>query len=91
MVNRCLETYLHCMTSDLSKNWSSCESLARFLYNTILHTIINLTPFQALYGVPPPIHLPYFSRDSLVEIIDKLLQDKEASIQLLNYLLSKAR
>jgi hypothetical protein len=34
--------------------WAAWLSLAEFWYNTSFHTALNITPFQALYGTPPP-------------------------------------
>jgi hypothetical protein len=54
-VNQCLENYLCCMTFAAPKKWLSWLSLAEFWYNTSFHTSLQLTPFQALYGFPPPL------------------------------------
>jgi hypothetical protein len=54
-VNQCLENYLRCMTFHNPKKWMSWLSLAEFWYNTTFHTALQLTPFQALYGFPPPL------------------------------------
>jgi len=35
--------------------WLEFLPLAELLYNMKFHTAINLTPFEALYGYPPPI------------------------------------
>lgn len=53
-VNQCLETYLRCMIFSEPHKWASWLSLAEFWYNTSFHTALNITPFQALYGVAPP-------------------------------------
>ena len=53
-VNQCLESYLRCMTFQEPKKWMSWLSLAELWYNTSFHTALNITPFQALYGFPPP-------------------------------------
>jgi ribosomal protein L21E len=54
-VNQCLESYLRCMTFSEPKKWMSWLPLAEFWYNTAYHTALQLTPFQALYGFPPPL------------------------------------
>lgn len=54
-VNQCLETYLRCMTTAEPKKWLSWLPLAEFWYNTTYHTALKMSPFQALYGFPPPI------------------------------------
>ena len=72
-VNRCLETYLRCMSGDMPKRWCSWIYLAEFWYNTSYDSAIKITPFQALYGVSPPIHVPYIPRDSMVAAVDVLL------------------
>lgn len=91
VVNKCIETYLRCMTGDLPRSWSSWVTLAEFWYNTNFHSTISMTPFQALYGVPPPRHLPYFPKDPPIEVVNRLLQDREAAIQLMKHSLSNAR
>lgn len=54
-VNQCLETYLRGMTTSAPKKWFSWLSLAEFWYNSTYHTAIKMSPFQALYGFPPPL------------------------------------
>jgi hypothetical protein len=39
--------------SAYSKSWSSWLSLAEFWYNTIFHSTISRSPFEAMYGRPP--------------------------------------
>ncbi|KAJ0976176.1 hypothetical protein J5N97_018141 [Dioscorea zingiberensis] len=91
VVNRCLEMYLRCMSGNLPKSWASWLSLAEFWYNTSYHTTIRMTPFQALYGIPPPTHLPYFPKDAAGISVDSALQDREAVIQVLKQQLTLAR
>lgn len=55
------------------------------------HTAINSTQFQALYGIRPPLHIPYFPKESLVETVDSLLRDRDAAIQLLKHSLTRAQ
>jgi len=40
-----------------------------------------MTPYEVLYGVLPPIHIPYFPRDSTVESVDAYLTTKENLIK----------
>uniref|UniRef100_A0A0A9FY82 Integrase catalytic domain-containing protein n=1 Tax=Arundo donax TaxID=35708 RepID=A0A0A9FY82_ARUDO len=54
-VNQCMESYLRCMAFSEPKRWSFWLPLAEWWYNTSFHTSLKLTPFQALYGFPPPM------------------------------------
>lgn len=54
-VNQCLETYLRCMTSAAPKKWVNWLPLAEYWYNSTYHTALKISPFQAMYGFPPPI------------------------------------
>lgn len=49
-----LENYLRCMCFNSSQMCFHWLSLAEWWYNTSYHTSLNMTPFQALYGFPPP-------------------------------------
>lgn len=53
-VNQCLESYLRNMTFKEPQHWYSWLALAEWWYNTTYHTSLQMTPFQALYGYPPP-------------------------------------
>ena len=70
VVNKCLETYLHCMAGERSKDWIKWLHLVEWWYNTTYHTAIRTTPYQAVYGQPAPVHLPYIPGDSMVEAVD---------------------
>jgi hypothetical protein len=73
IVNKCVENYLRCMTRTNPNQWARCLSLAEWWYNTNFHSSTQLTPYEILYGFPPPIHALYFPRDSTVESIDDIL------------------
>ncbi|TYG99871.1 hypothetical protein ES288_A10G230800v1 [Gossypium darwinii] len=65
VLNRCLESYLRCMTGETSTNWFQWLPLAEWWYNSSFHSSIQLTPYEALYGQPPPSHMPYLAGVSL--------------------------
>jgi hypothetical protein len=54
-VNQCLGNYLRCMVFLESKKWLTWLPLAEWWYNTNFHTSLKSTPFEALYGYPPPM------------------------------------
>ena len=59
VVNRCLETYLRCFTTTQPKRWLFWLSWAEFSYNTAYHSSTKITPFEVVYGQPPPTVTPY--------------------------------
>lgn len=91
VVNRCLETYLRCMTSDQPHLWSKWLSLAEYWYNTNFHSATQLTPYEAMYGQAPPIHLPYLPGESKVAVVARSLQERENMILLLKFHLLRAQ
>lgn len=50
VVNRCLETYLRCMSSDHPKEWCKYLPMAEWWYNTHFHTVALNTPYEIVYG-----------------------------------------
>jgi len=54
VVNRTLELYLRYFVSDHPCRWYKFLHLAKFWHNSAYHSAIQMAPFQALYGRPPP-------------------------------------
>jgi hypothetical protein len=54
VVNKCLETYLHCFISEKQNKWFQWLHLVEWWYNSTYHTSAKMTLFQALYGYEPP-------------------------------------
>lgn len=53
-LNRCLEAYLHGMVFSNPKDLLEWLPLAEWWHNTNYHTTLNATPFEVVYGYPPP-------------------------------------
>lgn len=85
VVNKCLETYLRCMCSDQPSTWSKWLALAEWWYNTNFHTSIQTTPYEVVYGQPPPIHLPYLPGESTNLVVDRSLTARQEALKLLHF------
>ncbi|XP_052879082.1 transposon Tf2-1 polyprotein isoform X1 [Gossypium arboreum] len=91
ILNKCLESYLRCMTGEKPTAWASWLSLAEWWYNTTYHSAIQTTPYEALYGQDPPLHLPYLAGASPVASVDRTLQHREVLRQVLKFHLTRAQ
>lgn len=91
VVNRCVETYLRCMTSDRPAMWSKWLPLAEYWYNTNFHTTTQTTPYEVVYGQAPPIYLPYLQGESKVQVVAKCLEDREKMLVLLKFHLMRVQ
>nr|CAD1821648.1 unnamed protein product [Ananas comosus var. bracteatus] len=91
VVNRCLETYLRCMTGDQPRNWVKWLSLAEWWYNTSYHSATKATPYEIVYGQSPPLHIPYLAGDSSMDSVDRTLNAREAALRLIKENLAKAQ
>nr|GEW32926.1 retrotransposable element Tf2 [Tanacetum cinerariifolium] len=91
VVNRCLECYLRCMTSEKPKEWVQWLALAEFWYNTNFHTAIQTTPYEAVYGQKPLVHAPYMLGESAVEQVDRTLQARQQALNLIKFHLIRAQ
>ncbi|XP_075095534.1 uncharacterized protein LOC142173782 [Nicotiana tabacum] len=85
VLNRSLETYVRCYNNEDAANWYSCLPMAEYWYNTSFHSAIHITPYEALYGRPPPLHLPYLPGESASAEVDNTLLNRELKLQLLKH------
>jgi len=83
VVNRCLENYLRCFTGDQPKEWIRWLPWAEWWYNTTYHFTTKMTPFEAVYERPPPILPTYTPGSSIVDQVDRVLQDRTQILWLL--------
>ena len=74
VLNRCLEDYLRCFTAENPRTWLQYLPWAEWCYNTSWHSAIKMTPFEAVYGRPPPSLLDYVAGTSKIDAIDGILQ-----------------
>ena len=79
------------MCSDKPHLWSEWLSLAEFWYNTTFHTSIQMSPFEAVYGQAPPIHLPYLPGESKEAVVARSLQERENMLLVLKFHLLRAQ
>ncbi|KAJ0547862.1 putative nucleotidyltransferase, Ribonuclease H [Helianthus annuus] len=91
VVNRCLEGYLRCMVMERPHTWVKWVSMAEWWYNTTFHSSLGCTPFEALYGYRPPLHVPYVPKDAGDNEVDEVMRDREAAIGVLRQSLLKAQ
>ncbi|KAL4196367.1 hypothetical protein AMTRI_Chr04g245810 [Amborella trichopoda] len=77
VMNRMVEMYLWCVIGDKPKEWVRWILWAEYCYNTSVHTSTKKTPYEIVYGRPPPTLLSYVPGATQVESVDKELYDRD--------------
>ncbi|TQD70994.1 hypothetical protein C1H46_043477 [Malus baccata] len=91
VLNRCLETYLRCFCSLQPKKWLTWLPWAEWSYNTSYHSAAKMTPYEVVYGQPPP-HIPlYESGTTKIDMVDHCLKDRTRILSLLKTNLAAAQ
>ncbi|OMO68489.1 reverse transcriptase [Corchorus capsularis] len=91
VTNRSLETYLRCFSGEHPSDWVKWLPTAEFWYNTHFHSSAKATPYEILYGQPPPVHMPYIPGESRVDVVDRSLKAREDTIQVLKFHLHRSQ
>ena len=84
VLNQTLEQYLRAFVHHQPSRWFRFLSLAEWSYNTTIHFGTGLSPFEVVYGRPPPTVVQYLQGSSTIEVVDQLLtsrQDMHAQLQ----------
>lgn len=91
VLNRVLEQYLQAFVHDKPTQWFKFLTLAKWSYNTFVHTGTRLLPFKVTYGKPPPLIPFYLWGSSLVELVDSLLTTRATLHEQLQRWLAKTQ
>lgn len=91
VVNRTLETYLRCFSGDLPKSWFRYLHLAEYWHNTALHSAIQMSPFEALYGRTPPSIPDYVHNSTTIPELETTLESRQEILNRLKENLKKSR
>jgi hypothetical protein len=81
VVNRTLEQHLRCFSYDQPKGWMEWLAWAEYGYNTTVHSATKVSPFEAVYGVPPPSMTSYIPGTTKIQAVDKLLHTREVILR----------
>ncbi|KAA8539377.1 hypothetical protein F0562_026069 [Nyssa sinensis] len=73
------------------KKWVEWIPWAEFSYNTSIHSATKITPFEAVYGKPPPSLLTYVPGTARVQAVDEYLQDRDQILRELRHNLQLAQ
>ncbi|KAH9649714.1 hypothetical protein KPL70_026087 [Citrus sinensis] len=91
VVNRGLEQYLRAFTQDKPHSWVSLLGWAEFSYNSTYHSSIKMSPFQALFGRPPPAIALYSKGSTSIQALDEALSERDALLRSLKENLRQAQ
>ena len=72
--------YLRCVTGDRSRAWVDWLSWMEYCYNTSFHSALHATPFDVVYGRPPPPLLAYKAGAARTDTVDGLLRDHDEAL-----------
>ena len=87
-VNQCIENYLRCLTSAHPTKWVQHLPMAEYWYNSSFHSSLKKTPFEALYGYPPPQLSEYVIHNNETK---ELLTDRQQLLGVLKENLQRAQ
>ena len=76
VVNKSLEHLLRALAVDRPHSWVDWLPLVEYWFNTNFHTSTKLTPFEALFGYPPPRLLDYIPSTTKVNNVDVHLRTR---------------
>jgi len=91
VLNRTLETYLRCFSSEQPKMWALFLPRAEYWYNTSFHGAARCTPFEVVYGQPPPSLAHFVPGEMMVEAVAQDLMNRDEALTQLRFHLRRAQ
>ncbi|SPT16744.1 unnamed protein product [Triticum aestivum] len=77
VVNKVIAMYLRCITGDRPRAWVDWLAWAEYCYNTSYHSALRATPFEVVYGRPPPPILPVDPATARTEAAGELIRTRD--------------
>lgn len=90
-VNRSLETYLRCFCGAKAKDWVRWLPWAEYWYNTTWKAPTGMTPFEIVYGRPPPTLIHYIPGTAKAQQVEEDLIDRDRTLIILKDNLLRAQ
>ncbi|MCH97395.1 transposon TF2-1 polyprotein, partial [Trifolium medium] len=91
VMNRTIEQYFRAFAHHKPSLWARYIPWAKYHYNTSTHVASSLTPFEVIYGKPPPAIPGYIQGTSQVDACDAILSSRDEILTLLRKNLTKAQ
>jgi hypothetical protein len=85
VVNKCLEHYIRCYAGEKPKIWSPWLAMAKYWDNTNFNASTKLTPFEVLYGIPPPKLVENIPMITLNQTMGEHLHSREYILAILQH------
>jgi hypothetical protein len=77
VVNKVIAMYLCCVIGDHPRAWVDWLAWAEYCYNTSYHSALHATPFEVVYGRPPPPILLVDPATARTEAAGELLRTRD--------------
>lgn len=84
-------TVPHCFTGEKPKQWVHWLTLTEWWYNTISYTSSKITPYEAIYGKPPPQLIRYILGFASNHSLDTMLKTRKQLLASLKHNLTMAQ
>lgn len=82
---------MRCFCNEQSSRWHKFTPWAELWYNTTIHASTKTTPFQLVFGRPPPPLISYGDRKSSNNEVELMLKERDLAINALKENLSVAQ
>lgn len=69
--------YLRCLAGDRPRSWLQWLPWAEYSYNTSYQSALHATPFEVVYGRPPPTPVFYLPGTAKVAAVDRQLRTRD--------------